>query len=51
MNQNVAKYRIDIRMKEWWWSHFAWIVDVVLQNERVLQLINRDEGDDSLCLS
>ena len=55
-NQNMSTewtrtYRIDIWMKEWWWSYFAWIVDVVLQNELVLQRINRDEGDDSLCLS
>ena len=51
MDQNVAKDRINIRMKEWWWSHFTWTVDVVLQNGRVLQRINRDEADDSLSLS
>ena len=46
-NQNVAKYRIGIRMKKWWWSR---LVDVALQSMWVLYRINKDEGDESLPL-
>ena len=45
MNQIVTKYRTGIRMKEWWWFQFAWVVDIVLHNERLPYRINRDEGD------
>ena len=36
--------------KRWWWSLFAWLVDVVLQQARMLHRINNDEGDESLSL-
>ena len=29
MDKNVAKYRIGIQMKKWWWSPFVWMVDKV----------------------
>ena len=45
MDQNVAKYKIGIRMKKWWWSPFVEI-DVALQVVCVLYRINKDEGDD-----
>ena len=32
MDQNIAKYRIGIWINKWWWSPFAWMVDLVLQN-------------------
>ena len=36
MDQNVAKHRIGVRMKKWWWYPFVCMVDVVLQVEWVL---------------
>ena len=50
MGQNVAKYRIDIRMKNWWRNLFVWMVDVILQGMWVLYRINKEEGDYSLPL-
>ena len=50
MDQNLAKYRIGIWMKKWWWSPFVWMVDVVFQGAWVLYRINKDEGDKSLSL-
>ena len=50
MDQNVAKYRIGIRMKKWWWAPFAWMIDVALQNAWVLHRINKDQEDVSLSL-
>ena len=47
--ERCVKYRI-IRLKNWWWSPFAWIVDVALQNTWVLYHINKDKGDESLPL-
>ena len=41
MDQNVAKYRIGIRMKKWWWAPFAWMLDVALQNSWILYRINK----------
>jgi len=32
MNQNIAKYRINIRIKKWWSALFCFAVDVSLQN-------------------
>ena len=48
MDQSMANYRIGIQMKKWWWSPFVWMVDVVLEDARVLRRINKDEGDESL---
>ena len=31
-DQNVAKYRISMRGKKWWWALFAWVPDMVVQN-------------------
>ena len=42
MGQNVAKYRIGIRMKKSQRPLFAWMVDVILQNR-----INKDKSDES----
>ena len=50
MDQCVANYRIDIRMKKWWWTPFVWMVDVVLQCVWVLYRVNKDEDDESLPL-
>ena len=50
MDQNVAKHRINIRMKKWWWCPFVSMVDVVLQGARVLYCINEDKGDETLPL-
>ena len=44
IDQNVAKYRIDIQLKKWWWSSFVCVVDAVLQSVLVLYRINKDEG-------
>lgn len=32
MDQNISQYRIGIRCKKWWWSLFAFVPDVVVQN-------------------
>ena len=40
MDQNVAKYRIGIEMRKWWWFPFAWVVGVALQGAWVLHCIN-----------
>ena len=32
MDQNVAKFRINIRIKKWWWALFCFAIDVSLQN-------------------
>ena len=50
MDQNVAKYRIGIRMKKWWWFPFFWMLDVFLQWAQVLHCINWDKGDKPLPL-
>ena len=31
-DQNISCYRISIRSKKWWWSLFAWTIDMVVQN-------------------
>ena len=49
-DQNWAKYQIGIQMSKQWWSPFAWMVDVVPQNEQLLYRINKVEGDESLPL-
>jgi Transposase IS4 len=35
-DQNVAKYRISMRTKKWWWPFFAWPIDLCLQNAWLL---------------
>ena len=32
MNQNINVYRIGIRGKKCWWSHFTWMVDAAMEN-------------------
>lgn len=32
MDQNIARYRIAIRSKKWWWCLFTWMVDVSIEN-------------------
>lgn len=32
MDENVARHRIGIRGKKWWWSIFTWLIDVALTN-------------------
>jgi hypothetical protein len=36
MDQNISKYRVQIRSKKWWWPFFAYIVDVSVQNAWLL---------------
>lgn len=36
MDQNVNKYRINIRTKKWWYPFFSWGIDVTLQNAWLL---------------
>ena len=36
MDQNVAKYRIGIRIKKWWWPLLAYLLDVSMQNAWIL---------------
>ena len=50
MGQNVAKHRIGIQMKKWWWYLFVWMVDVALKGTSVLHCINQDKGDECLPL-
>ena len=51
MDQNVAKYRIGIRVKKWWWAPFAWMVDIALaQNVWILYRINKEADDPVLSL-
>ena len=50
IDQKVAKHRIGIQMKKWWWSPFVWMMDVVLQGSWVLYCHNKEEGDESLPL-
>ena len=30
-DQNISCYRISIRSRKWWWSLFAWTIDMVVQ--------------------
>lgn len=32
MDENVARYRISIRGKKWWWCLFSWLVDTAVHN-------------------
>ena len=32
MDQNIAKFRINIRIKKWWWALFCFAIDASLQN-------------------
>lgn len=32
MDQNVARYRIAIRSKKWWWCIFSWMLDISMNN-------------------
>ena len=50
MDQKVAKHRIGISMKKWWWYPFVWMVDIVLQGVWVLHCIKWDKGDECLPL-
>ena len=35
-DQNVNKYRINIRSKKWWWPLFSWGIDVTIQNAWII---------------
>ena len=48
MGQNMAKYRIGIRIKKCWWFPFFWVIDGFHQSAWVLYRINKDEADESL---
>ena len=50
MDQNLARNRAGIQIRNCWQSLFVSIVDVILQNAWVLYLINKGEGDESLPL-
>lgn len=32
MDENIARYRISIRSKKWWWSIFTWLLEVSIVN-------------------
>jgi hypothetical protein len=32
MDQNVACYRIGVRIRKWWWPIFAWMIGITVQN-------------------
>lgn len=32
MDENVARYRISMRGKKWWWCLFTWLLDVSVHN-------------------
>lgn len=32
MDQNIARFRVNIRIKKWWWALFCFAIDVSLQN-------------------
>ncbi|KAJ8935631.1 hypothetical protein NQ314_012715 [Rhamnusium bicolor] len=32
MDENIARYRIGIRGKKWWWYLFSWVVDICVHN-------------------
>ena len=36
MDGNIAKYRIGVRGKKWWWSLFTWLIDVSINNAWIL---------------
>ena len=48
--QNVSSYRISIRGKKWWWSLFAWVLDVALQNSWILYKTFKSNNEPSLDL-
>ena len=40
-DQNINKYRVNIRSKKWWWPLFSWGIDVTIQNAWILfRLVN-----------
>ncbi|KAK9720437.1 hypothetical protein QE152_g22031 [Popillia japonica] len=43
MDENVARHRISIRGKKWWWCLFSWIVDTSIHN--AWQLDKKSGGD------
>ena len=40
MDGNVAKYRIAIQGKKWWWPIFTWLIDVSINNAWILLMKN-----------
>lgn len=32
MDENIARYRIAIRSKKWWWALLSWLIDISIQN-------------------
>lgn len=36
MDEDIARYRVGIRGKKWWWPIFTWLLDVAINNAWVL---------------
>nr|CAI5831573.1 unnamed protein product [Callosobruchus analis]CAI5839620.1 unnamed protein product [Callosobruchus analis] len=36
MDEDLARYRISIRSKKWYWSILTWLVDAAIQNAWIL---------------
>lgn len=36
MDQNIATYRMSVRSRKWWWPLFAYLLDVAMQNARII---------------
>ena len=36
MDQNLDKYRMNIRSRKWWWPLFAFTLEVAIQNAWIL---------------
>ena len=44
-DQNIATYRISIRIKKWWWPLFVWVPDMIMQNAWLLYRAHKGEDD------
>jgi Transposase IS4 len=44
MDQNIAKLRINIRIKKWWWALFCFAIDVAVQNAWLLCRSSENAG-------
>ncbi|KAG5867194.1 hypothetical protein JTB14_031963 [Gonioctena quinquepunctata] len=42
MEENIARWRISLRGKKWWWCLFIWLLDAAIQNAWVL---NKQSGN------
>lgn len=43
MDQNVARHRISIRSKKWWWCLYTWMIDISIHN--AWYVYNRGKGN------